>query len=112
MNSDAPRLTRHDLLSGALRMLAGLAVMAVLGHVRTARATKVLKEDVGYQERPKAGKTCSTCRQFLPVAEGQGTCAVVVGEVSASGWCSLYSPRDTAQCKPSSCEDRLEHWHA
>jgi hypothetical protein len=95
VNLDAWRLTRHDLLVGAGRALAGLAGLAFIGRAREARAAKVQKEDVAYQDRPKDGKACANCRQFSPTAEGKGNCAVVEGEVSASGWCSAYSPRAT-----------------
>ena len=86
-----PQFTRHEVLVRALRALSGLALLTLTG-TREAAAAKAQKEDVAYQDRPKAGKSCASCRQFSPTAAGKGRCAVVEGEVSANGWCVAYSP--------------------
>ena len=102
MQVDAPlRFTRHEILVRALRALAGLALLALTGHPREAAAAKAQKEEVNYQDRPKAGKSCASCRQFSPTAAGKGTCAVVEGEISASGWCAAYSPSGAATSQDS-----------
>lgn len=86
-------ITRHELLARGVRLLAGLSVVATLGDSREARAAKATKEDFSYQDSPKDGKSCSSCRLFTPVSTGKGTCAVIEGVVSADGWCRAYSPR-------------------
>ncbi|HEY2977911.1 MAG TPA: high-potential iron-sulfur protein [Burkholderiaceae bacterium] len=91
-HSAASTFTRHEVLVRAWRALGGFTLLALTGHPRDAAAAKVQKEDVAYQDKPKAGKSCASCRQFSPTAAGKGTCAVVEGEVSASGWCTAYSP--------------------
>jgi hypothetical protein len=91
-HSAASKFTRHEVLVRALRALGGFALLALTGHPRDAVAAKAQKEDVAYQDRPKSGKSCASCREFSPTSAGTGTCAIVEGEVSASGWCSAYSP--------------------
>ena len=91
-HSAASKFTRHEVLVRALRALGGFALLALTGHPREAAAAKAQREDVAYQDKPKGGKSCASCRQFSPTAAGKGTCAVVEGEVSASGWCTAYSP--------------------
>jgi len=91
-HSAASKFTRHEVLVRALRALAGLSLLALTGQPREAAAAKAQKADVAYQDKPKAGKSCASCRQFSPTAAGKGSCAIVEGEVSASGWCSAYSP--------------------
>jgi hypothetical protein len=54
---------------------------------------KAAKADFFYQDKPKEGKTCATCRLFLATETGKGTCDVVEGDISATGWCMAHSPR-------------------
>ena len=100
----ASNFTRHEILVRALRSLVGLALFSLAGLPRKAFAAKLQKEDVAYQERPKAGRSCATCRQFSLTTSGKGTCAVVEGEVSADGWCTAYSPRGSAMSPGSSAK--------
>jgi High potential iron-sulfur protein len=58
-----------------------------------ANAGKAAKGDFFYQDKPKDGKSCLTCRLFSPAEANKGTCAVVDGDVSPSGWCMAYSPK-------------------
>ena len=102
MQVDAPsQFTRHEILVRALRAVGGLALLALTGHPGEAAAAKAQKEEVAYQDRPKAGKSCASCRQFSPTAAGKGTCAAVEGEVSANGWCVFYSPSGAATSQDS-----------
>ena len=102
----ASQFTRHEVLVRALRAFSGLALLALTGQPRKAAAAKAQKEEVAYQDRPKAGKSCASCRQFSPTAAGKGTCAVVEGAVSANGWCVFYSPGGaaTSQDSPAKAE--------
>jgi hypothetical protein len=59
----------------------------------TAAAAKADKKDFFYQEKPKDGKSCSSCRMFSSVTSGKGQCAIVDGDVLPNGWCMAYSPR-------------------
>jgi hypothetical protein len=101
MQVDAPsQFTRHEILVGALRTLAGLMLFVLNAH-REAAAMKAQKEELAYQDRPKAGRSCASCRQFSATVAGKGTCAVVEGEVSANGWCAAYSPSGAAPSQNS-----------
>ena len=90
------KFTRHEVLVHAVRALTGFALLALTGQPREAAAAKAQKEDVAYRDKPNGGKSCASCRQFSPSAAGKGTCAIVEGEVSASGWCVAYSASGTA----------------
>ncbi|MGZ3247432.1 MAG: high-potential iron-sulfur protein [Caldimonas sp.] len=83
---------RLGLIRGS-RLLFGAAVIAIVGKPSTANATKADKRDFSYQERPKDGKSCATCRLYSIGPSGKGACAIVDGDVSPSGWCMAYSPR-------------------
>jgi hypothetical protein len=67
--------------------------VALLAAARHALAAKAQKADFGYRPSPKDGKSCASCRLFTATAPGKGSCAVVEGDVSPSGWCMAYSPR-------------------
>ena len=81
---------RLGLIRGA-RLLFGATVVVLVARPSTANAAKADKRDFLYQDRPKDGKSCSTCRLYSAAA-GKGRCAVVDGEISANGWCMAYSP--------------------
>lgn len=93
MRQNPSGITRHELLTRGARLLAGLSVVVTVGHSREACAAKAAKEDFSYQDSPKDGKGCSSCRLFTPASASNGTCAVIEGVVSANGWCRAYSPR-------------------
>jgi len=78
---------------GQLRRTVVLfACAAASGMLRTA-AAKTTKADFFYQDTPKNGKSCETCRQFKVISGDAGVCSVVEGEVKSSGWCVAYTPR-------------------
>ena len=87
---DKPSFSRRELLIRAAILLAGAAVGS-----RGARAdnNKADRSDYSYQDKPKNGKSCSSCRFFTPDHSGKGYCDIVDGEVHAYGWCMAYSQR-------------------
>ncbi|ELZ69115.1 hypothetical protein C457_09766 [Haloferax prahovense DSM 18310] len=50
------------------------------------------QEAVSYQDEPKDGKQCSTCRYYIEDknGDGVGACAIVAGEVDPEGYCVSY----------------------
>lgn len=54
--------------------------------------SKAAKQDFSYQEKPRQGKSCSSCRMFIPAASGNPHCALVDGDISPTGWCMAYTP--------------------
>jgi hypothetical protein len=81
--------TRRTVLRQHLVSL-GLLGLGVSSEVLAA---KLQKPDVAYQDQPKDGKSCSSCRHYAAGQDGKGRCALVEGDVSAQGWCSAYTPR-------------------
>lgn len=53
----------------------------------TAQTPKVSKTIAQYQEKPKDGKKCATCANFI--AESN-TCKVVEGPINPEGWCIYW----------------------
>ena len=54
-----------------------------------ARAAKLAKADVQYQDRPKDGKDCDDCMHFLPGPIP--SCKVVEGAISPHGYCLAFT---------------------
>ena len=84
--------TRRQGLANAGLWAIGVASLA-LGAPRLAQAGKVDKSDFQYQDRPKNGKRCADCRQYVAAAQGLGHCAIVDGEIAPEGWCLAFAPR-------------------
>jgi len=51
-------------------------------------SAKATQASVQYQAQPKGDQKCADCRHFI--AESNA-CAVVDGQISPEGWCSLWS---------------------
>jgi high potential iron-sulfur protein len=75
----------------ALKRIAGFAAAPWLARSALAQA-KATKQAMQYQDQPKNGQRCDTCMQFIagPQANAPGTCKVVDGPISPSGWCVAY----------------------
>lgn len=59
-----------------------------------ARAAKIAKADVQYQDRPKNGKDCDDCMHFVRGAKGgPSSCKVVEGPISPNGYCLAFTPK-------------------
>ena len=108
-------LSRREWI-GRLLALAGVAALAPAD--MAVAAGKVGKAAAKYQDTPKNGQMCGTCKFYIPpggragdgmmggrmMGEGMmggrmgpgmmaaGTCQVVEGRVSPHGWCILYAP--------------------
>jgi hypothetical protein len=89
MNNDDHSTGRREQLRRGVVLFACAAAAGIL---RPA-AAKTMKADFYYQDVPKNGKSCGTCRQFTATSADAGTCSVVEGDVKSSGWCLAYAPR-------------------
>lgn len=72
----------------------------------TAAPSKVTQAKAHYQDKPQDGEMCSECDMFMP-PKG---CTAVNGDVSPSGWCSLYTEKpepDTAEATEAAAGPRL-----
>jgi hypothetical protein len=84
--------TRGAFVRSAILLpaLAGLFTQAVL-----ADDTKVTQSSVQYQTKPNGDKQCSKCNFFIPgqTADANGTCKIVDGVISPSGYCIAYNAK-------------------
>jgi hypothetical protein len=75
------------------RILLKTLVTGLAAAPRLARAqAKASKQAMQYQDQPKNGQRCDTCMQFIagPKPGAPGSCKVVDGPISPSGWCVAY----------------------
>jgi len=86
-------LSRRGALRQCTRWLTLAAAAGIAQAPGPARAAKLPKEDIFYQDKPKDGKRCASCKLFQPAGTGKGNCAVVEGDVSPDGWCAAFSAR-------------------
>lgn len=82
---------RRRLLLKNATAVAGIALAGAFARSALAQA-KASKQAMKYQDQPKDGQRCDTCLQFIPGAKpgANGTCKVVDGPISPSGWCVAY----------------------
>jgi len=62
---------------------------ALLGPASSAKADKMTKEVVGYQNSPSGTQQCSNCGQF----EAPNACKFVEGDISPTAWCKVWTPK-------------------
>ena len=93
MDTFTHRDARRDFLKSISVNLAVAVPLATL--LGTAHAAKANKKDFFFQEVPKDGKRCASCRLFVLEKEDVklGTCTVLEGVISADGWCMAYTPK-------------------
>lgn len=79
-----------------LQLLGSASVIGIAGCTgTTGGSSKVTKDDVNYQDHPKNGQQCSSCRFFVPPEEGENTgkCTQVEGDIAPEAWCQVYVPQ-------------------
>ena len=65
----------------------GCAVVAKAEDYRPQDQKKLTQAAARYQDHPKQNENCAGCPYFvLP-----GSCVLVEGEISANGWCPMYT---------------------
>jgi hypothetical protein len=90
--SNSRYVSRRSFIGGAA-LLAGAAATPGLIVCQTALAQqKVAPASVKYQDKPNGNQQCSNCLQFVPggTPTAMGTCKVVEGPVSPSGYCIIW----------------------
>lgn len=87
MKQKSPKAARRAML-GWLAAAAAAPAMAFIGKA-LAQAGKAKKSAMKYQDKPKDGKRCNDCVQFI----SPGTCKVVEGSISPNGWCMVFQPK-------------------
>jgi High potential iron-sulfur protein len=92
MSTFEPGCTRRTFVRGVfvLPALAGLLSANAL-----AEDSKAQKSAVQYQDKPNGDKQCSRCAFFIPgeTATANGTCKLVEGVISPSGYCIAFNAK-------------------
>ncbi len=80
--------SRRGMIRRAAMITGGGAAIAVgFGQgFASAQAAKVPPSAAMYQTTPKGKAQCDNCASFI----APGSCKLVSGTISPSGWCSLY----------------------
>ena len=84
-----------------IKTMGVVAAAATCGRAASAKAQeykpqeqkKLTQAAIGYQAQPKGNDSCGTCPYFV----FPKSCVLVEGEISAFGWCPIYttfSPHD------------------
>ena len=87
--------SRRTLLKSGATMVA-IGAVAATGILTSAPAraqSKASKAVAMYQSTPHGKDQCGNCIHFIPgkTPKSAGTCKVVEGDVSPSGWCVMYA---------------------
>jgi hypothetical protein len=82
-----PASSRRQLIFGMV-VGAGVAGATILAP-RSAAAAKLSQSDTGYQNHPNGAQRCDTCANW----QAPGSCKLVNGTISPSGWCTLFAAR-------------------
>jgi hypothetical protein len=80
-----PKLTRRTLLQVGSGAAGAVSILGL--STRSAKAAKVSKAAVAYQDSPKGDQNCASCRLFTP----PNACKQVEGDISPDGWCRIWS---------------------
>jgi hypothetical protein len=65
----------------------GCAVAAKAQEYKPQEQKKLTQAAARYQDHPKGAESCGSCPYFvLPTS-----CVLVEGEISAAGWCPIYT---------------------
>jgi hypothetical protein len=92
MNKVSENVTRKAAIA-KLVMLPALAGALAVGATAIARADS--RTALKYQSTPQGAQRCSGCTLFTPgkTVTDDGTCAVISGAISPSGWCTAFTAR-------------------
>lgn len=83
-----PRVSRRDFLFAAA-VGSGAVIGASFVGTPALAANKIPQKAVSYQTTPKSGQRCDTCALW----QSPSSCKLVDGEISASGWCTLFKKK-------------------
>ena len=82
-------VTGEDIVAAHGHIACGIrAPRTIFGlSARSAKAAKVSKAAVAYQDSPKGDQNCASCRLFT----APNACKQVEGDISPNGWCRIWS---------------------
>ncbi len=87
------KISRRQCLVLARTIVIGSSIGSVVSKNNVLASSKADKHDFYYQEKPKDGKNCASCKMYSTSADGNGMCSIVDGVVSPNGWCLAFTPR-------------------
>ena len=92
MNDSPKRLTRGEFVQGAI-VLPALAGLLFTATAAPAKAAKGSQAQFKYQSKPNGSKKCSNCTFYIAgkSATANGTCKIVDGSISPTGYCIAYN---------------------
>ena len=94
MNNDEKLICRRAMLKQSSMLVASVAAIPLILVKSPAAAQKIAKLNFHYQAAPKDGKKCADCTAYVAVlGAAEGTCKVVEGTISPSGWCIAFSSK-------------------
>ena len=75
--------------------VAGLASLMVMVGLSTPADAKGAKSDFMYQDHQHEGKSCDQCKFYSSDGPNSniGSCSIVAGAISRSGWCAAFAPK-------------------
>jgi hypothetical protein len=89
-------MNRKDVIINLLTIPVAVGAVAMTVGQASAAGTMDPKA-AGYQTKPKDGKQCSSCSLFVPAksnpTKSNGTCNIVKGAISPTGWCKYYAKK-------------------
>jgi len=89
MESNGKKTSRRDVLKLGAYGLGAIGAMSVASRANAQVATKAQQKTVIYQQTPKDGKQCIGCQHY----EVLSPCRIADGEISANGYCILFSKK-------------------
>jgi len=86
------QVSRRKLMARLPRFALAIAGADLLAEQSARADALVSKDSVSYQTTPSNGQQCSGCTHFVPgAAGGPGTCKVVAGSISPTGYCLAFT---------------------
>ena len=88
---------RRTIIRNGITVASVAAVVAATGLLKAtparAQAGKASQTVAMYQPKPHGKDQCDNCIHFIPgkTPKANGTCMVVEGSISPSGWCVMYA---------------------
>jgi hypothetical protein len=81
-------ISRRILLETAAASVFAASIDSVAS--RSMAQQKMSKSDAKYQDKPQGNQRCDLCRFF----QAPNQCQVVQGDISPSGWCTLFAAKN------------------
>ncbi len=88
---------------GVLRLLSGVASMLGLSASFARAVERLTQADVLYQASPRDNQRCDNCRVWDP----PNHCLSIEGEISPSGWCTIWRKQYSSQYAKVDADGKL-----